>query len=140
MVIIAGQKVTIKYTVITYKVDSSFYPYENNAKFKGFFMLVTFKCNAYENITMLGDVAIRLLHLMGHSGTVPGAILAEDVPGALSLLKGAIKQTDNIEEKNVTSQNDDDEPEVSLALHAFPLIELLTNAAQQKCNVMWDKG
>ena len=34
-------------------------------------MLVTFSCPAYANIMMFGDVAVRLLELMGHSGTVP---------------------------------------------------------------------
>ena len=40
-------------------------------------MLVTFSCPAYADITMFGDVAVRLLQLMGHSGTVPGALLAD---------------------------------------------------------------
>jgi len=101
-------------------------------------MLVTFKCNAYANITMLGDVAVRLLKMMGNSGTVPGAILAEDVSGALSLLKHAIKKEDNMNENHVSPQNQGGKSEVGLAIHAFPLIELLTNADQKKCNVMWD--
>jgi hypothetical protein len=37
-------------------------------------MLITFSCSAYADITMFGDVAVRLLRLTGHSGTVPGAI------------------------------------------------------------------
>ena len=52
-------------------------------------MLVTFSCSAYADITMFGDVAVRLLKLMGHSGTVPGAILAEDVQAALECLVAA---------------------------------------------------
>ena len=39
-------------------------------------MLVTFTTSAYANITMFGDVALHLLKLMGHSATVPGALLA----------------------------------------------------------------
>ena len=49
-------------------------------------MLVTFSCPVYANITMFGDVAVRLLKLMGHSGTTPGALLADDVPAALERL------------------------------------------------------
>ena len=45
----------------------------------GDLMIVTFKTKPYADITMFGDVAIHLLKLMGHSGTVPGAIVAEDV-------------------------------------------------------------
>ncbi len=52
-------------------------------------MLVTFFCPAYANITMFGDVAVRLLKMMGHSGTVPSALLAENVPAALGRLEAA---------------------------------------------------
>src|SRR5690606_27882768 len=55
-------------------------------------MLVTFKTKAYANITMFGDVAVKLLRMMGHSGTVPSAILADDVPAALERLKAAIAE------------------------------------------------
>ena len=54
-------------------------------------MLVTFRTKAYADITMFGDVAVRLLKLMGHSGTVPGAMLAEDIAVALERLKGAVE-------------------------------------------------
>ena len=53
-------------------------------------MLVTFRTKAYPNITMFGDVAKQLLELMGHSGTVPGAVKAEDVPIALQRLETEI--------------------------------------------------
>ena len=52
--------------------------------------MVTFTTDAYADITMFGDVALALLKLMGHSPTVPGAILAEGVPVALSRLAAAI--------------------------------------------------
>jgi len=37
-------------------------------------MLVTFSCKVCPNITMFGDVAVRMLRLIGHSGTVPSAL------------------------------------------------------------------
>ncbi|WP_238583953.1 DUF1840 family protein [Legionella drozanskii] len=42
-------------------------------------MLVTFSCKEYENITKFGDVAKKLLNDDGHSATVPGAIVAEEL-------------------------------------------------------------
>ena len=36
---------------------------------------------------MHGDAAVALLRAMGHSGTVPGAILAADLPEALASLR-----------------------------------------------------
>jgi Domain of unknown function (DUF1840) len=46
-------------------------------------MLVTFRRKVSGEITMFGDVAVTLLKLMGHSGTVPGALLADQIPSAL---------------------------------------------------------
>ena len=47
-------------------------------------MLVTFTTQGSANITLFGDIALAMLKMMGHSATVPGAILAEDVPVALN--------------------------------------------------------
>ena len=105
-------------------------------------MLVTFRTNAYANITMFGDVAIRLLKLMGHSGTVPSAILAEDVPAALERLKAAIaadKAAGADTPPAGTQRDEAEEPPVSLANRALPLIELLEAAVKRKSDVMWDR-
>lgn len=98
-------------------------------------MLVTFSCNAHENIVMFGRVAKKMLNLMGNSGAVPGAILAEDVPDALARLQQAILVQ---ERPKAIGDDDDKEPEVSLALRAFPLIALLTDAVKYSCDVLWD--
>ena len=105
-------------------------------------MLVTFRTNAYANITMFGDVAIQLLKMMGHSGTVPSAILARDVPQALARLKAAIakdKSETAAPSRGSAQEEDSEEPSVSLANRAFPLIELLEAAAERKSDVMWDR-
>lgn len=97
-------------------------------------MLVTFTSKTYADITMFGDVALAMLKMMGHSGTVPGAIQAEDVPEALSQLKAAIganKASLPAEEK------DADVPVVSMANRALPLIDLLADAAKSGSYVMW---
>ncbi|WP_133129477.1 DUF1840 domain-containing protein [Legionella yabuuchiae] len=103
-------------------------------------MLVTFSCDAHENITMFGDVAVKLIKMMGHSGEVPGAILAEDVQGALNRLKQSIEVHKEDEPKNSGYQDEYSEEEpISLSKRAWPLIELLEDAANAKCNVMWRK-
>ena len=103
-------------------------------------MLVTFSCPAYADITMFGDVAVRLLELMGHSGTVPGALLAEDVEAALARLEAAVAADEQLPEPEESAQGEDDEPAVSLPHRALPLIELLQAAAKAKCNLMWDSS
>jgi Domain of unknown function (DUF1840) len=103
-------------------------------------MLVTFSCPVYANITMFGDVAVRLLKMMGHSATVPGALLAEDVPAALKHLEAAVEADKQSPEPEESAEGEEDEPAVSLPHRALPLIELLKAAAKEKCNVMWDKN
>lgn len=97
-------------------------------------MLVTFTTQAYADITMFGDVALAMLKMMGHGPTVPGAILAADVPAALSRLTAAIAT----EKVSVPAdERDADEPVVSLAHRALPLMKLLAAAAATESNVMW---
>lgn len=106
------------------------------------FMLVTFRTDAYANITMFGDVAVRLLKLMGHSGTIPSAILARDVPRALERLKAGVAKDGAAPaggSPGADQDADSEEPVVSLATRAFPLIELLEAAAKRNCDVMWDR-
>lgn len=97
-------------------------------------MLVTFTTKAYADITMFGDVALAMLKMMGHSATVPGAILAADVPMALSRLTAAI---DAEKSSPLLADKDADEPVVSMAHRALPLINLLDAAAKAESNVMW---
>lgn len=102
-------------------------------------MLVTFSCSAYADITMFGDVAIRLLRMMGHSGTVPGALLADDLPVALQRLRAGLKQNQQVSGDESAEDDAEGEPVVSLSHRALPLIELLEAAVKAQCNVMWDK-
>lgn len=103
-------------------------------------MLVTFKTDAYADIIMFGDVARVLLKMMGHSGTVPGAILADDVPGALDRLKRAIGSEKSVEKlPGENGSEEDNQQRVKLSYRALPLIELLTAAAKKKRDVMWEK-
>jgi len=96
-------------------------------------MFVTFSSDAYENISYFNDVANQLLNLMGHSGTVPGALKSDQVAGALANLKHGLEQY-----KTPSGvDNDADEPVISIGKRAIPLINLLESAARKDCNVLW---
>jgi len=100
-------------------------------------MLVKFDSEA-GSFTMNGDIAVQLLKAMGHSGTVPSAILAKDIPGALARLKAAVDASPK--EPAASPERDDGgkkEVQVSLRQRAFPLIDLLTRAAAKGAEVMW---
>jgi hypothetical protein len=99
-------------------------------------MLVTFSCKAYADITLFGDVAVSLLKMMGHSGTVPGALSADEVSTALERLRKALAEQ---RQQEAVVTGNDDEPPVSLAHRAMPLIALLEAARNAHTHVMWDK-
>jgi hypothetical protein len=85
---------------------------------------------------MHGEVAVTLLRHMGHSGTVPSALLAADVAAALARLKAAVAPlppADPVDDRST-------EPSVNLRQRAFPLIELLGRAASKGCDVTWDRA
>ncbi|MBL1141572.1 MAG: DUF1840 domain-containing protein [Proteobacteria bacterium] len=100
-------------------------------------MLITFESNAHTDVTMFADIAESLIKMMGHSGTIPSAIAAKDVPQALEHLKKAL-EADSPEELNKTDNEDDEEEtEVSMSGRAFPLVEMLKAAAKENQAIMW---
>ena len=103
-------------------------------------MLVTFRTNAWANVTQFGDVAVTLLKMLGHSGTIPSALLAADVPAALARLKEQLAASPPEPRGGSRGQGDDAEMPVGLRQRAYPLIELLSAAAQQECDVTWAEG
>ncbi|MEQ1774160.1 MAG: DUF1840 domain-containing protein [Burkholderiales bacterium] len=104
-------------------------------------MLVTFHSKAWSSITLFGDVAVTLLKMMGHSGTVPSALLAADVPSALTHLQQALDAANlQTQQRNAGANVGDADAPVALRARAYPLIQLLSEAAKQKCDVMWDDG
>jgi hypothetical protein len=95
-------------------------------------MLITFKNRASANVTMFGDVALKLIKLMGRRDTVPSAMAPEDIQQALDKLRAARAAEDSPADTNVAESDDDhSKNRVSLHIRALPLIELL-EAAQKK--------
>ncbi|HVY07750.1 MAG TPA: DUF1840 domain-containing protein [Burkholderiales bacterium] len=100
-------------------------------------MLVKFDSDA-GSFTMNGDIAVQLLRAMGHSGTVPSAILARDIPAALTRLKSAVSAAPETPDDKDDDEDRADAP-VSLRQRAFPLIDLLSRAVEKNAEVMWSR-
>ncbi|OOG23497.1 hypothetical protein B1C78_11225 [Thioalkalivibrio denitrificans] len=102
-------------------------------------MPVTFKSPAHGDITYLREVAEELIRLMGHSGTIPGALAAEDVPRALARLRAGLRVAGAPPPSGAVPDSEDDEdPPVPIAQRALPLLALLEAAEQQGEYVLWD--
>ena len=101
-------------------------------------MLVKFESDQ-GNITMFKDAAVMLLKMMGQSGVVPGALLGKDIPAALERLKRAVATQRDAPRPGKDDDENGGEPGVSTRQRAFPLIELLTRAAKEECDVIWEE-
>lgn len=91
----------------------------------------------------VGNVAVPLLRMMGHSGTVPGCILAADLPAAFAKLQLLLISTDPERNNKHDTQPDNDESDTSsigLSLRAWLLIRLLYAAIEQGCDIMWEES
>lgn len=102
-------------------------------------VLVTFKTHSHADITMFGDVSQELLKMMGQSGNVPGAIMADDLPAALTALQDALAVHGDEDTAAVADDEMDEGAKVSLGLRAKPLLEMLQAAIAAGDNVMWDE-
>jgi hypothetical protein len=103
-------------------------------------MLVHFESDV-GGFTMFGDVAVQLLKMMGHSGTVPSALLAADIPAALERLQTALRTQPppppEPDEGTVDQHGDRKEPRISIHTRAVPLVDLLTRAARRGSDITW---
>ena len=104
-------------------------------------MLVTFKSRAHADVIMFGEVALKLIKLMGKGETVPSAIQPEDIPQALkSLREGIVVEDAAVKENEIQDVEDEEVEQVSVHNRALPLIELLNAARRENVPVMWEEG
>lgn len=112
-------------------------------------MLVTFRSKASGSITMFGDVASQLLHMMGASGRIPGALTGEDVSDALQRLEASLERVRQEAATKTTpappalnedaeAEEEEYEPPVDLVVRAAPLVDLLQRAVAAKADVVWE--
>jgi hypothetical protein len=104
-------------------------------------MPITFKSKYSPDILMLEGMARELIRLMGHSGSVPGSLAAEDIAAALAHLENAIKDGPSRALEAENRQDDSDEkhePAISVAHRAGPLLAMLKTALKEKEHVIWD--
>ena len=108
-------------------------------------MIVTFQSKAAGDVIMFGDVAHRLMEIMGKSPDAKGIITVEQLPDALARLRAAIAD----DKATLAAMGEDERPEtekdatghqrpwVSLSQRATPLLELLEWAQRKGKPVVW---
>jgi len=112
-------------------------------------MIVKFTTQ-HGQLTLLGDSAVTLLRLGGHSGTVPGAVLAADLPGFLQKLRAGLaahgEEPSPPQPPREPTDDDDREGDaeppapVTLRMRAAPFVEMVETAIARGSDLMWDRG
>lgn len=110
-------------------------------------MIITFSTR-FDRVTMFGEPALALLGQLGHSGTVPGAILAAELPAALRALRAGLEQSGHLPSPAPAppagpgadrDESRPQEPMVDLATRAVPLIAMIERAIAGGADLMWDR-
>ena len=111
-------------------------------------MLVKFSTK-FGQLVMQGEPAVALIRLGGHSGTVPSAVLAADLPGFLAKLRAGLElQGEQVSppppvREQGSDWEDDKEPReqpIKLRLRAVPLLDMLDTAIKQQSDLLWEKA
>jgi hypothetical protein len=111
-------------------------------------MLIKFRCKAAPEVMMYKEHAKRILDLL-HKDIERGVITAAEAPKAVDILEQEIAESrlhqasDEVQQdvKAHHGEREDKEHEgvqpVSFATRAFPLLEMLRNARDEKCDILW---
>lgn len=109
-------------------------------------MIVKFSTR-HGDVFMHGEAALALLRGMGHSGSVPGAILTADLPDALVRLERTLEASGDTvpvppapPAPGERADAPERDPPVTLRTRAVPLVDLLRNAISRGSDLMWDRA
>ncbi|HPQ96475.1 MAG: DUF1840 domain-containing protein [Thiothrix sp.] len=105
--------------------------------------MIRFESKTGASVTMFDKDAAAMLRMMSHSGTIPSAIRAENIPAALASLEqhlqAAAAEAGQQDSKAGAADGDDgNKAGISLQTRAYPLLELLRAAVARQETVMWD--
>jgi len=111
-------------------------------------MIVNFS-TTYGQLTMLGEPAVALLKLGGHSGSVPSAILAADLPQFLQRLRAGLALHGEDPSPALPTEEPPEERDkhdaqeratVTLRMRAAPLLAMVETAIARGSDLMWERG
>lgn len=107
-------------------------------------MIVTFQSPASGDVIMFGDVAKRMMKIMGKEASDKGIVTVEQLPEAIARLQAAIEE----DKQQRAAMRDEDLPQsepagdgsrpfVTLTQRALPLLELLEWSLKKNKPVVW---
>jgi len=111
-------------------------------------VIITFKSAASADVIYFGDVAKRMMELMGKVACDQGIVTVEQLPAAIARLKAAIAEDKERHRQHVLDDEAKTEadagggpcatrPYVSLTQRAAPLLAMLEESLGEKKPVVW---
>lgn len=110
-------------------------------------MLFTFKSAAGADVIMFGDVAKKLVAILGKDpADAKGIVTVEQLPDAIARLRKAIDEDKARQVRQAQDEGEDEEPDpersgmaapVGLAQRAWPLLEMLELSQKEGVPVVW---
>lgn len=108
-------------------------------------MIITFRSQAAGDVIMFGDVAKRMMEIMGKEPVDKGIVTVEQLPDAIARLKAAIAadkagragKTDGDLPSTEQAEGGGNRPFVSLTQRAVPLVEMLELSLKKGKAVVW---
>jgi hypothetical protein len=107
--------------------------------------IVVFKSQACADVIYFGDVAKRMMELMGKEAADQGIVTVERLPDAIARLKAAVAEDRERHRRHVLDEEPGTEaaedggtrPFVSLTQRALPLLEMLEESLREEKPVVW---
>ena len=108
-------------------------------------MIIVFQSQAAGDVIMFGDVAQRMMAIMGKDVADQGIVTVDQLPDAIAHLKAAIaadkaeragKSEDDLPQKE-RAEDGSNRPFVNLTQRAVPLVELLELSLKKNKSVVW---
>lgn len=108
-------------------------------------MLLTFKSAADADVIMFGDVAKKLVEILGKDPQdAKGIVTVEQLPGAIARLRAAIEAEKAGPGGQAQDEDEEEDPErrgmaapVNLAQRAWPLLSMLELSQKEGVPVTW---
>lgn len=108
-------------------------------------MIVIFRSRAAGDVIMFGDIAYRLMEIMGKEPGPQGIVDVGQIPDAIARLRAALASDKNRHAEIAASEtpqlekapDGSERPLISLTQRAVPLIGLLEESLKRKTPVVW---
>lgn len=101
-------------------------------------MLITFSSKSHEDVVYFGDIALKLLAMMGRSPMIPGGMTAIEIREALHQLEKALNINHTDLNSDLSIEKKHKSKEISLKTRALPLLQLLKSADKAQSNITWN--